>query len=541
MNKIKEFLYKNWWVILGVIIGGFFIIKSTNIAPPPSELKTKENIVKAETITFGQWSPDGNKYIVGTIESESEVKIPAELNGKIKKIFVDMGDEVVAGQALASFDTQGDMTYINYKNSLNTLENAKNNADSSIASAKLNIINAEKEHQQLLLQLDQNKIATLEGLKNTIITASTTGLNILNYFDGQIGASDLYDDQFAIARHHIGGSNQILKIKVQNDIRSLRRFYELLENKDIPTEEKQLLYNANEYLDFLKQLKIIAQDYNILIQGSVVTNTFTNDLKQQIIAVTEGKNTQIDQTISQLNAQIQTTKNLDEQQKNQILASTNRIESVKANLELIKAQASGQIKSAQNLLNLSSSQKLDLIVRAPFDGKITEKFIRERQLVSIGTPLFTILNLNKEKKAVAFLSPNEITQLKKPIKIKYEDKIFEAFEFRQGLTIDEQTQKIRVDFILPNDVNILPGKTVKIVLSSFGETNLVPLSAISFEPNGTQEVLIVNNDNILKRKEVIIKNDIADGIKIISGINTGDTIIKYKNRFYNGQQVIPKK
>ena len=540
MKKIKEFWKKNWWVIIGIIVGGFFIFKLSNkpVEEPDTIIQDKDPM--AEIITFGVWSPAGNKSIVGTVQSESNIDIPAELNGKIKKIFVDMGDPIQAGQALASFDVQGDMTYINYQNAINTLETVENNTKSSIASTKLTLINAENEYEQLLLQLDQSKKSTLEGLRNIISATSTIGLNILNYFDGQVGASSKYDDQFAIGRHHIGGSNQILKTKVQNDIRSFRRTYETLINRDVLFSEKPLLSTANQYLSFLKQLKIIAQNYNTLIQGTVVTSTFSNNQKQQVASLTEGKNTQADQTISQLNAQIQAVENLDQQQKNQILSAKNRIKNVKASLDLTKIQSEGQIKSAQNSVDLASSQKADLIVRAPFSGRITEKFIREGQLVSPGVNLFSIVNLDKEKKVVAFFSSEEITQLNETIKIEYGHEVIEVSKFIQGLTIDPQTQKIRVDFILPKDTNILPGKSVKILLSSDEETNMVPLSATSFEPDGTQEVLILNKDNLLERKKVEIKNDIADGVKILSGLDIGDSVIKYKNRFYSGQKVKTK-
>ncbi len=535
MKKIKQFWKKNWWVILGIIIGGFFILKATN-----NNIQEKENIIDeipyAETISFGSWSPNGNKTIIGIIQSESNIKIPAELNGKIKKIFVDMGDDIHAGQALASFDIQGDLTYINYKNSLNALESTKENTKSSILSAKLNITNAKNEYQQLLLQLAQDRKSSLEGLKNTIKTISTNGLNILNYFDGQVGASDKYQSQYAIARHHIGSNNQILKTKVKNNIRSVRNTYENLIIKKIPDFKEQLLFVSNQYLNFLKELKNIAQNYNILIQGSIVTNTFPNSLKQTVSQNTENQNIKIDQNISQLDSQIQVIKKLEEQQKNQILASKNRIKSLESNLELIKTQSEGQIKLAQNSLNLAASQKADLIVRAPFSGRITEKFIREGQLVSPGMNLFSMINSDKEKKVVAFLSPSEINQLQKTVKIKYDDEIIQTTKFIEGLIINPQTQKIRVDFIIPKDKNVITGKNVKILLSSDIKTKMVPLSAISFEPDGTQEVLVLNN-NSLQRKKVKIKNNIADGVEILSGLNINEKIVKYKKQFYSGQKV----
>jgi hypothetical protein len=154
-----------------------------------------------------------------------------------------------------------------------------------------------------------------------------------------------------------------------------------------------------------------------------------------------------------------------------------------------------------------------------------------------------MINSSNEKKVVAYLSPTEINKLKNQdiVKIKYEDEFLEVINFIEGLTINPQTQKIKVDFILPNKQTILSGKNVKILLSDKGETNMIPLSAISFEPNGTQEVLILTKDNILKRRLVEIKNNLSDGIIIKNGLKQNDEVIKYKNQFYSGQKVIPQK
>lgn len=540
MEKIKQFWKKNWWVIIGSILGGFIILKLTAPTIDKVEKKViKKELPTAQTILFGSWTPDGARAIVGTTASESDIEITAELSGKINRVHFDMGDRVRAGQALATFDIRGDQTYVNYQNALNNLQSTRSNSDASIESARLAVVNAEKEYQQLLLQLKQNKFSTIESLKTTIGSTATIAENGLNYFDGQIGASLQYKDHFALGRGQIGQSNQILKIKVQNDIQAQRLNYNTLKVKVIPSGEIQLIAHANQYLTFYNQLKSIAKSYNKLAQGTTVTADFSNGLKQQVIQQTEGQIAQLDQAITQLTGQINTVKNTDEQQKNQILTAQNRIESAKANLELSQSQSDGQVKSAQNSVNLAASQKSDLIVRAPFSGEITEKFVRKGQFVSPGQKLFTMINLDKEKKVIAFLSPLEINRLKAQdiIKIEYEDEIIEIEDFIEGLTINPQTQKIRIDFILPSNIDVIPGKTVKIILSSKGASNLIPLSAISFEPNGTQEVLIVQKDGTLKRQNVTVKNDLSDGVIITDGLDENDMIIKYKKRFYNGQEV----
>ncbi len=540
MNYLKIFFRDNWWVILGIIVGGGIMLSSHgSVKNHEKTVTVQEKAPLADTFLFGSWSPEGHQAVIGTVESDTDIQVVSELTGKIAEVLVDMGDTVSAGEVLAKFETKGDATYINYQSARNNLSTTKDSAEVSIESSALAVENAQKEYDQLLRQLSQDRLANLETLKNTLKTIETTGLNGLNYFDRQIGASDGYDHQFSSAGQHIGANNTILRNQTKNDIVSARRVYERLHKLKLSADKQDLLHQAQLYADFLESLQVLGKKYNNLVENTVVTGRFTEVQKNALIAESQSHIGQIDQAVSSLNAQIQSVESLAQQQQNQILAAKDRIESAIANLSLTKSQMTGSIKSAQNAVNLASSQRSDLIVRAPFAGKITAKTVRSGQFVNMGTPLFQIVNPQKQKKVVAFLTATDMEKIRSQevVRIMAGSEEFLVSSFTEGGIIDPNTQKTSVNFFLKDGKFLASGTTVKVLLSSDKETRLIPLSAISFEPNGTQEVLVVNKENLLVRRKVRIENRLTEGVFVREGLTKGDRVVLFKSRFYSGQKV----
>jgi|GEM_PF-7066498 len=68
-------------------------------------------------------------------------------------------------------------------------------------------------------------------------------------------------------------------------------------------------------------------------------------------------------------------------------------------------------------------------------------------------------------------------------------------------------------------------------------SNLLPFSAVSFEPDGP-EVLVVNKDRIVERKKVIVDRVVVSNIEIVSGIEAGEEIVEFYKRVFPGEKVV---
>jgi len=104
---------------------------------------------------------------------------------------------------------------------------------------------------------------------------------------------------------------------------------------------------------------------------------------------------------------------------------------------------------------------------------------------------------------------------------------------------DPESQKIRVEFPLEElPSNTLVGSFARLILPSVknGNRKLLPISAVSFEPDGT-EVLVLNEENIAERRVVEYRRILGDGIEISGGIVHGDRIIQYRSRVHAGEKI----
>jgi hypothetical protein len=81
--------------------------------------------------------------------------------------------------------------------------------------------------------------------------------------------------------------------------------------------------------------------------------------------------------------------------------------------------------------------------------------------------------------------------------------------------------------------------TVRIPIGSgaAGESNLIPFSSVSFEPDGA-EVLVLDNQNIAQRQKIVVGRVVVSSIEVVSGLNLGDKVVEYYKRVLPGEKVI---
>ena len=125
---------KKWIVILIIVVGGgFWVYKqspnwkaSADIAA--AELRPKTAVVEQRDIRF-------SVPAAGEISPAEQVSVKPEINGRIEKLPVDIGDEVKAGDLLFSLDDK-------------ELRNEKASAQTEIERAKLQLAQAERNFKR---------------------------------------------------------------------------------------------------------------------------------------------------------------------------------------------------------------------------------------------------------------------------------------------------------------------------------------------------------------------------------------------------------
>ena len=182
-------------------------------------------------------------------------------------------------------------------------------------------------------------------------------------------------------------------------------------------------------------------------------------------------------------------------------------------------------------------------VRAPFDGVITSQEISAFDRVSVGQDLFTLVSQDITPKVIAEVTSDELSRLRaqENIQIRFSTgEIVPVDQSHLSSKINLSTQKIRVEFpltSLPDDV--LVGSFARLLIPpQNGSTQILPLSSLSFEPGGA-EVLVLDDDSVARRAQIQYGKIVSDGVEVLSGLEPGTLIVRYRKQAHAGEIIIP--
>lgn len=546
-----SFLNKHFWKLVGLVVAILMIFSVLNFMKPSAEESPKDleampqNLNEVEVLEYGAWTPEGNRSVLLTIESDAEVDITSELGSTVGDIHVKVGEKVAQGQKLLTFKTTFDQAAINYQNAIATLESTRMNNTASIESSKIALENAESDLDQTYRQELVNFQKSIESLRNQTKNTENSFSQALNLMDKWLGVSNQYRSIEGEARAAVGGRDRVGRLKVWNEVQALQRDFGnllILPNTDDLTV---IFEYGQDRLNYARKLQTTFNGFEGLVRGAVLNQYFNEaDLGALLTQVTSIR-ASMNGDISSLSNILEEARTAEERKNLSILSAENRYRNAQTSYELGLSGANNQITNAENQLRVASISQNDLIVRAPFAGIISEKFINIGAQVNRGTALFKLTNPESSKKGVAFLSITEYQRLnaQSNFDITVDDQTFSVEKKGLNARIDPKSQKMRVEFILASSdqASFLVGQIGRILLPSNGnQKNTLPLSAISFEPDGA-EVLVVDGNGLTRRQKVQVGKLRASAIEVIEGLSEGDLVVQYRSRSYAGQKIKIKK
>ena len=216
-------------------------------------------------------------------------------------------------------------------------------------------------------------------------------------------------------------------------------------------------------------------------------------------------------------------------------------EDIKIKFESTLASLEAQISNVKSVLK---NIKLDIektIIKAPFDGIISEKMVEESEFISIGTPLFTIIDLDPIK-IEGYLSEFDVNKVSVGTKAIIEDsngiKKNGIISFISP-SAETSTRTFEITIQADNkDLSYKSGITTKIIIKgSELKAHKIPPSILTLLDDGTVGVKAVDNDNKVTFYPTKTIKDTIDGMwvsglpekvnLIVSGqeyISIGETI-----------------
>jgi RND family efflux transporter MFP subunit len=191
---------------------------------------------------------------------------------------------------------------------------------------------------------------------------------------------------------------------------------------------------------------------------------------------------------------------------------------------------------------------------APFDGVITQIYARTGALLPAGT------SSNKGDSALCRLSQNSLLRLVIPVPeravpniqigqsvavaVSGVNRAFEGKIVRFSDQIDMTTRTMHTEVDVPNPkYELVSGMyaSVKIPLHSAAKVLTLPIQAVQAGEAGKGTVLLVNGNNKIETRNVVLGLQSATDVEITSGLQENETVIfGAQGQFKNGELVSPK-
>lgn len=171
-----------------------------------------------------------------------------------------------------------------------------------------------------------------------------------------------------------------------------------------------------------------------------------------------------------------------------------------------------------------------LVIRAPFSGVVTERFIQKGQNISISTQLFTLLDRDPLKARI-YLPEKEVFELTKNQSVQLslnaqKNITFEGNVDQINPAVDTKTGTVKVTVRVEKAPSaVRPGSFVDVRLITQKHENalLIPKKAL-VEEAGEQYVYLISK-NVAAKRTVTIGFTDDENAEVLSGIKSGESVV----------------
>lgn len=286
-----------------------------------------------------------------------------------------------------------------------------------------------------------------------------------------------------------------------------------------------------------KQNVVINAEYSGILSTVYVTEGDKVKRGQVLARIDDGG---LSSQLSQLQTQSELNKTTFERQK--------RLWDQNIGSEIQFLQAKTTYEASQSQVDQLKSQLGKATVTAPFSGTIDQIMTEQGAAVMPGKELYRIVNLDDmyitaevPESYLSTVITGKTVEVDFPVLNKeIQSKIRQTSNY-----INPANRSFNIEVAVPNkDKDIKPNLTAKLKINDYTSEAaiLIPLSVISENGEGEQYVYIAHkqDDDTIIAKRVIVETGKTQGdsIEVISGLNTGDSIIVQGARSVQDEQEI---
>jgi len=185
-----------------------------------------------------------------------------------------------------------------------------------------------------------------------------------------------------------------------------------------------------------------------------------------------------------------------------------------------------QMEAARAAVESARKQFEYTVIRAPYDGIVTNRFVEVGETVHPGKPIMSGVSLDKLR-VVTHIPESIILQVKKTMKAEVilptgrraPAKKITIFPYADPAT---RTFKTRIDIEVEN-AELYPGMTTKVVFE-LGTKKAVVIPAKSVMRRSELSLVFVKNGEDILLRQVRVGDRLGDKVEIISGLKPGELV-----------------
>lgn len=522
--------------IIAIVVAGFVVYNFF--------IKEEEPEFKLEEVKTGTVVREVSE--TGAVKLSEKVDLSFENTGRIKEIYVKVGDKVSTGQNLAKLDTQ--QLYLELQEAQAALEVAKADYDKLLAGSseeEIRVAETEVLNAQVALDNAKQNLEDVElNAEEDLDQVYEDALDTLD--DAYLKIFNAYNTADNIKRTYFSASDQE-GIKVQENVEKIKKakntakFYLDLAKESSKTEDtasaltevKKALSNIKEALEVIRD---VAEEpgYKDTVSSSDKTSldnhkSYINDVYSDIVSA--------QQTISSTKITNQTNVN---NAKADVSLSETKLQKAKDELALKKAGPSqeeinfyqAKIKQAEAKVLLLENKIQKSILRSPTEGQITKVNRKEGETVASTESVISLLP-SGEFQVEADIYEEDIVDVKvgDPVEIS-----LPAFpnEILKGKVIAVDPAEKIIDGVVYYEVNISfldtkegikPGMTADIVIETAKKENVLVVPKGAVQKKDGKSIVRVLEDGEIKEREIETGLEGDDSIEVISGLSKGEKIV----------------
>ncbi|HBS29981.1 MAG TPA: efflux RND transporter periplasmic adaptor subunit [Phycisphaerales bacterium] len=212
--------------------------------------------------------------------------------------------------------------------------------------------------------------------------------------------------------------------------------------------------------------------------------------------------------------------------------------------EEIQAQEAA-VRALEGRVREAAIQLRDCTLAAPFDGVISQVFVRQGQTIRVAEPTVRFQDVDEIDIAVDVpeaimagdVRSTGIDEMAAEFSVapgrRFPVRVREIAQAADPIT---QTFLVRVAMQAPADLNVLPGMTASVTMTfrrpaGTTERILVPVSAVHKDSSGEQVVWIIGPDGAVQRRPIRLGEPAGGAIEVAEGLQPGDRIAVAGVRF----------